>query len=109
MSWDISDNESWKYDEIPLGAMTLESATSVETHTGSWRTRRPIWDAEKCKNCLLCWINCPDSSILVENREMVGIDYDHCKGCGVCCVACKFDALHLQNEAEARLQEEEGK
>jgi pyruvate ferredoxin oxidoreductase delta subunit len=102
MSWDISNVDKWTYDEIPLGAMTLESATAVHNMTGDWRVQRPIWDTEKCKNCLMCWISCPDSCILTGDQKMTGIDYDHCKGCGVCVNVCPFDALHLISEKDAR-------
>jgi len=47
---------------------------------------------------MLCWVNCPDSSILVDNGTMTGIDFDHCKGCGVCAVECRFDAIHMVAE-----------
>ena len=47
-------------------------------------------------------MHCPDSSILVENEEMTGIDYDHCKGCGICVNECPKDALEMKNEVEAK-------
>jgi pyruvate ferredoxin oxidoreductase delta subunit len=110
MSWDISNVDEWTYDQIPLGAMTLESGTAVHKMTGDWRVKRPVWDQDKCKNCLMCWIYCPDSCILTEDRTMCGIDYDHCKGCGVCVASCPFDALHLINEKDAReMDAKEGK
>ena len=109
MSWEISDHNNWKYNEIPYGAMTLESGTSTQNLTGGWRVQRPMWDTDKCVNCLQCWINCPDDSIRIEDKKVVGIDYDHCKGCGVCVTSCKFDALKLVNEKEAcKLDQKEG-
>ena len=68
---------------------------------------RPIWDSEKCTNCMLCWVYCPDASIEVKDREMTGIDLLHCKGCGVCVNECKFGALTLIPEAEAIAKEGE--
>ena len=44
---------------------------------------------------------CPDSSILVQDGKMTGIDYDHCKGCGICVHECKFGTLEMVSEAEA--------
>ncbi len=55
---------------------------------------------DKCKQCLLCFPVCPDSSIIVENKKMTGIDYDHCKGCGVCVKACPFGAFDFVPEGE---------
>ncbi|MDR1775324.1 MAG: 4Fe-4S binding protein [Actinomycetes bacterium] len=76
------------------------AGNSVDYVTGGWRSMRPVWDADKCKHCLLCWVNCPDSSITVADEQMTGIDYDHCKGCGICAVECRFDALDMRPEHE---------
>ncbi len=102
MSWDYSGNEKWTWDQIPLGAMTLEGGTATGHNTGDWRVQRPIWHPDTCKQCLICFINCPDSSIKVEDQKMCGIDYDHCKGCGVCVQVCPFNALSLMSEKDAR-------
>ncbi len=102
MSWDVSNFENWTPQEIPAGFVALEGGKSAEYLTGGWRSMRPLWDADACTSCMLCWIACPDSSILVKDREMVGIDYDHCKGCGVCVKECRFGALEYVTEAEAK-------
>jgi pyruvate ferredoxin oxidoreductase delta subunit len=75
----------WK--ELPQGDI-LEAGTAANFKTGSWRSDRPVWNKEKCINCMFCWIACPDSSIVVKDGKMTGIDYDHCKGCGICAVEC---------------------
>ena len=82
----ITPDTGWK--KLPQGGVILEAGNAEQYITGSWRTFRPIRDEQKCTNCLLCWIHCPDSSIIVENAKIVGIDYDHCKGCGVCAEVC---------------------
>jgi pyruvate ferredoxin oxidoreductase delta subunit len=66
----------------------LAAGSAAKFITGDWRTSRPIHNKEKCINCMFCWIACPDSSIIVKDGKMVGIDYDHCKGCGICEVEC---------------------
>jgi len=92
---------SWK--EIPIGGIIEEAGNADSYETGSWRTYRPIWDAGKCIHCLACWIACPDSSILLEDGKMVGIDYAHCKGCGICAFECpdKISALEMVLETDA--------
>ena len=100
--WDISDFANWRGEDYPLGNVCAEGGNAVEYITGGWRAERPVWDADACKNCLLCWVMCPDSSILVADGTMTGIDYDHCKGCGVCVNECKFGALSLVLEADAK-------
>ena len=58
-------------------------------------------DAEKCKDCRLCFPVCPDSSIVLKDGKMAGIDYDHCKGCGICCNVCPFGALEYVEGGQA--------
>lgn len=86
--------------DIPIGGIIKEPGNSVEYKTGDWRSMRPVWTPEGCIHCLICWVYCPDSSILVEDGKMIGIDYDHCKGCGICARECprKEKALHMVKE-----------
>jgi len=77
---------TWK--EVSPGGVVHEAGNSVEYITGGWRTLRPLRDTEQCTHCMICWINCPDSAIIVENSKVVGFDYDHCKGCGICANVC---------------------
>ena len=88
----------WK--DITVGAVVLKPGNAREYLTGGWRSQRPVWDPEKCTNCLMCWVYCPDSSILVAEQKMTGIDYDHCKGCGICAEVCppKAGAIHMESE-----------
>lgn len=92
---------SWK--EIPHGAV-IPGGTSEQFETGDWRTRRPIWNAEKCTHCLLCWIFCPDSSIQIKEGKVIGVDLKHCKGCGICARECppKVRAFTMVPESEFR-------
>lgn len=82
----------WGYlptvDEIPLGGIVPSNGNAVVNKTGSWRTQRPIFNAAVCTQCMLCWLHCPDDSILLEEGKVVGIDIDHCKGCGICSAEC---------------------
>jgi pyruvate ferredoxin oxidoreductase delta subunit len=90
--------------ELPVGDI-VEAGTAVSFHTGSWRSQRPVWNKEKCINCLVCWISCPDSCIKIipdEKKVSVidGIDYEHCKGCGICARECppKIKAIAMEQE-----------
>jgi pyruvate ferredoxin oxidoreductase delta subunit len=78
----------------------MEPGTAVEYKTGSWRSRRPVVDKEKCINCMFCWMYCPDNSIIVEKGEMKGIKLSHCKGCGICANQCPKDAIVMVEEGE---------
>ncbi len=92
-----------RWHELPEGGIIPEPATSIAYQTGSWRTERPVFDPQKCVQCLMCWLMCPDSAILLEDGKVVGIDYEHCKGCGLCSLQCppKAKALTMVLEAEA--------
>ncbi|MCC9293608.1 4Fe-4S binding protein [Clostridium sp. WLY-B-L2] len=87
-----------KWQDTTPGGVIIDTGNAYEFKTGDWRTTKPIWNSEKCKNCFLCWAFCPDMSIIVENEKIKGIDYDHCKGCGLCAAQCKFDAIQLVEE-----------
>lgn len=63
--------------------------------TGSWRTHRPVLDKEKCSDCLMCWLLCPEGCIAKEDHS---IDYDYCKGCGVCEAECPRKAITMVKE-----------
>ena len=97
--------KGWK--EIPIGGLILEAGNAEEYKTGDWRTFRPVRDEEKCNNCLLCWIYCPDSSIVVEDGKIKGIRYDYCKGCGICVAECPVEAIKMVEESEFRKKEGE--
>jgi len=58
-------------------------------------------DHEKCTMCLLCWIFCPDVSI-IRTEKKIEVDYDHCKGCGVCAENCPTKAIKMVGESEAK-------
>ncbi len=59
---DINEQSTWQ--ELTVGAEIYEPATSMQVNTGEWRVMTPVWIEDKCKQCLLCFPFCPDSSIL---------------------------------------------
>jgi pyruvate ferredoxin oxidoreductase delta subunit len=83
----MSNHEpTWR--EMNIGGIVLEPGSSAEYNTGSWRSQRPVHDMDKCTHCLICWVNCPDASIIVKNGRWIEFDYKHCKGCGICASVC---------------------
>jgi pyruvate ferredoxin oxidoreductase delta subunit len=93
---DIHENSKWY--ELTTGAEIYEPGTSSLVMTGEWRVLTPVFDAEKCKQCLLCVPFCPDMSIPVEDGKRLETDFDHCKGCGICAKVCNFDAIRMGSE-----------
>ena len=92
--------KTWK--EIPIGGLITEGGNTQDYETGSWRSHRPILDMDRCSHCMICWVYCPDSSIMVKDGKLVGIDYDHCKGCGICAHECPKKAITMVEEASAK-------
>ena len=83
---------SWK--EITHGSHVFEAGNAVNFKTGDWRSRKPIFLKDKCKQCLLCFPVCPDSAILLDKEgQMEGFNFDFCKGCLVCKAVCPFKAI----------------
>jgi len=83
---------------IPLS----KPKVGVSGNTGKWRTEKPVLNEERCTNCLLCWIFCPEGAIKTKrvDGKVTGImiDYDYCKGCGVCANVCARKAIRMEEE-----------
>lgn len=86
--------------KISLGGIVPEAGSTHSYSTAGWRKKRPIFDKDKCINCMICWVMCPDSAVIVENGKMVGFDLEHCKGCGICAEECpeKVGAIKMIDE-----------
>ena len=89
-------NDETKWQDLTEGLQIYEPATSKTFETGEWRTQTPVFDEEKCKQCLLCVPYCPDSCIPVVDGKRRAFDLMHCKGCGICVKACPFDAISMK-------------
>ena len=98
----IGSEPGWK--DLPIGGLITSPGTSEKYITGGWRADRPVWDSEKCIHCMICWVYCPDSAILVEDGKIVGVDLEHCKGCGICAQECppKVKAYTMVPESDFR-------
>ncbi|KKM07897.1 hypothetical protein LCGC14_1729320 [marine sediment metagenome] len=95
--------KGWK--DLPIGGAITEAGNSKKYNTGDWRVQRPLFDAEKCSQCMLCVIFCPDASIDLEEGKVVGMNLEHCKGCGICAAECPKDAIEMKNEGELKAKE----
>ena len=81
--------------EVPL--MPMSVGTMRWNKTGSWRNIRPVFHAEDCIQCGICWKFCPDAAIHIVDEFPV-IDYEYCKGCGLCAEECPKDCITMEEE-----------
>lgn len=87
------------FDELPVGAVVIPE-TAEQPRTGSWRMGlKPSVDLSKCVNCLLCWINCPDTAVMLEDADFYGFDFTFCKGCELCAEVCPTKAITMVDES----------
>lgn len=94
-------------DEMDVGART-PGGSSVEFNTGSWRALRPTIHLDKCINCMLCFLYCPDNALLIDktggkdgNPKIIGVDLKHCKGCSICSSVCPVKCITMIKETDA--------
>jgi pyruvate ferredoxin oxidoreductase delta subunit len=98
MTWDITEIQKWSWKKHPLGGIINDPGNSRKFETGGWRAFRPVRDENKCTQCLICFVYCPDSAILTKDDKIEDIDYRFCKGCGICAQECPMDAIKMQDE-----------
>jgi 2-oxoacid:acceptor oxidoreductase delta subunit (pyruvate/2-ketoisovalerate family) len=85
--------KAWQQLE-PGGA--VERAGAERVRTGGWRTGlRPEADLARCVDCLLCWLYCPDSAIVLDGVAFAGFDLEICKGCELCAEMCPTGAIEM--------------
>lgn len=94
-------------DEISIGARAV-GGSSVEFNTGSWRAIRPVIKLDKCINCMLCFLYCPDNAVMIDktgakdgNPKITGVDLKHCKGCSICSSVCPVKCITMVKETDA--------
>ncbi len=83
----------WK--DIPVGAVVDKPGNAAAYHTGGWRSERPVFDSEHCIQCGVCYIYCPDCSIVMTPEGYPEVLLDYCKGCGICAKECYMSAFGL--------------
>lgn len=88
--------------EMPIGSVIDKPGSAMEYQTGGWKNKKPVHNPEQCRNCLTCWIYCPEGCIKVKDGKITGIDLDYCKGCGICAEECPFKEkgtpMHMEED-----------
>ena len=83
------------YEDLPLGTYS-EGMLLTESMEG-WRTKKPVIDTDKCIDCGMCYLVCPEGVIYKENDKVL-IDYRFCKGCGICSKECIGKFINMIKE-----------
>jgi pyruvate ferredoxin oxidoreductase delta subunit len=96
----IGERSPWR--DVTPGGFVYGSGNSAFFNTGDWRTRTPVWKPDHCRQCLLCFPVCPDSSIPVAGGKRGDFDFGHCKGCAICAKVCPFGAIDVVDGQEAQ-------
>lgn len=89
------------HDPVISAPSVYASGNILERETGRWRTFRPVIDYDKCNQCWICFVRCPEGVIALDDEEYPHIDYDHCKGCLVCYEECPTKAIAVEREVKA--------
>lgn len=58
-------NKTTPANKLTIGGDIYEAGNAREFKTGDWRSVKPIFLEEKCKQCGLCFPVCPDDAIPV--------------------------------------------
>ena len=93
-------NPNTPMEDMTIGGNIYEAGNARNFKTGDWRSQRPIYISEKCKQCGLCFPVCPEDAIPVDKKTLNRGDfnYDYCKGCGICSKVCPFNAIEMKDE-----------
>lgn len=92
-------NSKTPMEEMTIGGDIYEAGNARNFKTGDWRSMKPVFLEEKCKQCGLCFAVCPDDAIPVtKEQKRTDFNYDYCKGCGVCSNTCPFSAIEMREE-----------
>ena len=92
-------NSKTPMEKLTIGGNIYETGNAKEFKTGDWRSIRPVFHADKCKQCGMCFTVCPENSIPVGSDYKRGdFNFDYCKGCGVCAQVCPFGAITMEEE-----------
>lgn len=63
-------NNKTPMEKLTIGGDIYTAGNAREFKTGDWRSMRPVFDEEKCKQCGLCFPVCPEDSIPVDKETL---------------------------------------
>ncbi|MBI4668534.1 MAG: 2-oxoacid:acceptor oxidoreductase family protein, partial [Elusimicrobia bacterium] len=97
------------YETAPIGGLIIDPGNTILNDMSASRQGfLPAYHQEKCVNCGICDLVCPDHCFVWEDTtlpglgtvRLKGIDYQYCKGCMRCVDSCPSGALTKEREEE---------
>ena len=93
-------NATPAWQELEIGCVISKPGNASEYRTGDWRSLKPVWDEEKCVQCGMCYIFCPEAAIFQKEDGYFTANMYYCKGCGICANECPKKAITMVQEEE---------
>jgi len=104
----LSSNPLWGYRTAPIGGVLPMPGNTVHNDLHASRAGwLPVLDDDKCIDCGMCDMVCPDLCLVWSTHEgdqgqpvvkLEGIDYQYCKGCMRCVETCSTFAMTREAE-----------
>ncbi len=92
-------NSNTPMEKLTIGGNIYDAGNARDFKTGDWRSLRPVFHEDKCKQCGMCFPVCPENAIPVkDDLKRTDFNFDYCKGCGVCAKVCPFGAISMVEE-----------
>ncbi len=98
---------AWGYETAPAGGILPRPGNTIWNDLSASRNGwLPVLDRDKCIQCGVCDLVCPDMCLVWRagedgakfERELTGVDYRYCKGCLRCVESCPSGALTREAE-----------
>lgn len=96
----MADKALKAWQDLELGAAIADAGNASQLKTGDWKTNMPKLDEEKCIQCALCWVYCPEFCYTEDEEGFFRADLYYCKGCGICANQCPKDAIEMVREGK---------
>lgn len=99
---------AWGYQTAPAGGILPTPGNTIWNDLSASRNGwLPVLDRDKCIQCGVCDLVCPDMCLVWRageaggkfERELSGVDYRYCKGCLRCVESCPSGALTSEAES----------
>jgi pyruvate ferredoxin oxidoreductase gamma subunit len=104
----LTSNPLWGYRTAPIGGVLPVPGNTAHNDLHASRTGWiPVLDRDKCIDCGMCDMVCPDLCLVWSTHtgdddqpdvKLDGIDYRYCKGCMRCVETCSTAAMTREAE-----------